>query len=139
MFQVAGLAELESPVAARFGAGTARFTSGKAEYILAAAPVRVEHGMVSWWNASTARVSNAVRQLDESEQRYVELSRERKLAEPHLHVAASPHHDASTFRRDVAGCLPGEAGHKACKALGDAMQAVSRGELHHRVGSERRR
>ena len=112
--------------------GTARFTSGKAEYILAAAPVG-EHGMVLVGMPLPQEFSNAVRQLDESEQRYVELSRERKLLSRTYMSQLLLITMLVLFAAMWLAVFLAKLVTRPVEALGDAMQAVSRGELHHRV------
>ena len=112
--------------------GPAHFTLGKSEYILAAAPVG-EHGLVLVGMPLPQEFSNAVRQLDESEQRYVELSRERKLLSRTYMSQLLLITMLVLFAAMWLAVFLAKLVTRPVEALGEAMQAVSRGELNYRV------
>lgn len=112
--------------------GPAHFTLGKSEYILAAAPVG-EHGLVLVGMPLPQEFSNAVRQLDESEQRYVELSRERKLLSRTYMSQLLLITTLVLFAAMWLAVFLAKLVTRPVEALGEAMQAVSRGELNYRV------
>jgi len=112
--------------------GPAHFTLGKSEYVLAAAPVG-EHGLVLVGMPLPQEFSNAVRQLDESEQRYVELSRERKLLSRTYMSQLLLITMLVLFAAMWLAVFLAKLVTRPVEALGEAMQAVSRGELNYRV------
>jgi nitrogen fixation/metabolism regulation signal transduction histidine kinase len=112
--------------------GPAHFTLGESEYILAAAPVG-EHGLVLVGMPLPQEFSNAVRQLDESEQRYVELSRERKLLSRTYMSQLLLITMLVLFAAMWLAVFLAKLVTRPVEALGEAMQAVSRGELNYRV------
>jgi nitrogen fixation/metabolism regulation signal transduction histidine kinase len=112
--------------------GPAHFTLGQSEYILAAAPVG-EHGLVLVGMPLPQEFSNAVRQLDESEQRYVELSRERKLLSRTYMSQLLLITMLVLFAAMWLAVFLAKLVTRPVEALGEAMQAVSRGELNYRV------
>jgi nitrogen fixation/metabolism regulation signal transduction histidine kinase len=112
--------------------GPAHFVLGNAEYILAAAPVG-EHGLVLVGMPLPQEFSNAVRQLDESEQRYVELSRERKLLSRTYMSQLLLITTLVLFAAMWLAVFLAKLVTRPVEALGEAMQAVSRGELNYRV------
>jgi len=110
----------------------AHFVWGKSEYILAAAPVG-DHGLVLVGMPLPQEFSNAVRQLDESEQRYVELSRERKLLSRTYMSQLLLITMLVLFAAMWLAVFLAKLVTRPVEALGEAMQAVSRGELNYRV------
>lgn len=112
--------------------GLAHLTLGKVEYILAAAPVG-EHGLVLVGMPLPQEFSDAVRQLDESEQRYVELSRERKLLSRTYMSQLLLITMLVLFAAMWLAVFLAKLVTRPVEALGEAMQAVSRGELNYRV------
>jgi two-component system nitrogen regulation sensor histidine kinase NtrY len=112
--------------------GPAHFVLGKSEYILAAAPVG-DHGLVLVGMPLPQEFSNAVRQLDESEQRYVELSRERKLLSRTYMSQLLLITMLVLFAAMWLAVFLAKLVTRPVEALGEAMQAVSRGELNYRV------
>jgi len=110
----------------------AHFVWGKWEYILAAAPVG-DHGLVLVGMPLPQEFSNAVRQLDESEQRYVELSRERKLLSRTYMSQLLLITMLVLFAAMWLAVFLAKLVTRPVEALGEAMQAVSRGELNYRV------
>src|SRR3981189_137529 len=77
--------------------------------------------------------SNAVRQLDESEQRYVDLSRERKLLSRTYMSQLLLITMLVLFAAMWLAVFLAKLVTRPVEALGEAMQAVSRGELNYRV------
>jgi two-component system, NtrC family, nitrogen regulation sensor histidine kinase NtrY len=112
--------------------GPAHFILGQSEYILAAAPAG-EHGLVLVGMPLPQEFSNAVRQLDQSEQRYVELSRERKLLSRTYMSQLLLITTLVLFAAMWLAVFLAKLVTRPVEALGEAMQAVSRGELNYRV------
>jgi len=110
----------------------AHFNFGRSEYILAAAPVG-EHGIVLVGMPLPAEFSSRVRELDESEQRYVELSRERKLLSRTYMSQLLLITLLVLFAAMWLAMFLAKLVTRPVEALGEAMQAVSRGELNYRV------
>jgi two-component system, NtrC family, nitrogen regulation sensor histidine kinase NtrY len=126
------LQNLKVPASEDSVPGPAHFTLGKSEYVLAAAPVG-EHGLVLVGMPLPQEFSNAVRQLDESQQRYVELTRERKLLSRTYMSQLLLITMLVLFAAMWLAVFLAKLVTRPVEALGEAMQAVSRGELNYRV------
>ena len=110
----------------------AHFNYGKVEYVLAAAPVK-DRGLILVGMPLPKEFSDAVRQLDESEQRYLELSRERKLLSRTYMSQLLLITMLLLFAAMWLAVFLAKLVTRPVEALGTAMQAVSRGELNYRV------
>ena len=126
------LRDLKIPAHQGAVAGPAHFQFGKAEYILAAAPVG-EHGLILVGMPLPLEFSSTVRELDESEQRYIELSRERKLLSRTYMSQLLLITLLVLFAAMWLAMFLAKLVTRPVEALGEAMQAVSRGQLNYRV------
>ncbi len=126
------LQDLKIPMPANSVPGPAHFMSGKTEYILAPAAVG-DHGLILVGMPLPLEFSSTVRQLDESEQRYIELSRERKLLSRTYMSQLLLITMLVLFAAMWLAMFLAKLVTRPVEALGEAMQAVSRGELNYRV------
>jgi len=126
------LRNLKIPLPQDAAPGPAHFMFGKVEYVLAAAPVK-DHGLILVGMPLPLEFSNTVRQLDDSEQRYVELSRERKLLSRTYMSQLLLITMLLLFAAMWLAMFLAKLVTRPVEALGTAMRAVSRGELNYRV------
>jgi two-component system nitrogen regulation sensor histidine kinase NtrY len=110
----------------------AHFMIGKADYVLA--PVAVgKHGLILVGMPLPPEFSSTVHQLEESEQRYIELSRQRKLLSRTYMSQLLLITMLVLFAAMWLAMFLAKLVTRPVEALGEAMQAVSRGELNYRV------
>ena len=126
------LQDLKVPAAASSAPAPAHFIYGDGEYVLAAAPVG-DHGLILVGMPLPVEFSRTVRELDESEQRYVDLSRERKLLSRTYMSQLLLITILVLFAAMWLAMFLAKLVTRPVEALGAAMQAVSRGELNYRV------
>jgi hypothetical protein len=126
------LPSLKIPTPANSVPGPAHFMSGKVEYMLGRAAVG-NHGVLLVAMPLPLEFSNTVRELDESQQRYIELSGERKLLSRTYMSQLLLITMLVLFAAMWLAMFLAKLVTRPVEALGEAMQAVSRGELNYRV------
>ena len=120
------------PSPAGLSQSSAHFMIGKADYVLAPAAVG-DHGLILVGMPLPQEFSSKVHQLEESEQRYVELSRQRKLLSRTYMTQLLLITMLVLFAAMWLAMFLAKLVTRPVEALGEAMQAVSRGELNYRV------
>jgi two-component system nitrogen regulation sensor histidine kinase NtrY len=123
---------LKIPSPADLSQSSAHFMIGKADYVLAPAAVG-DHGLILVGMPLPQEFSSKVHQLEESEQRYVELSRQRKLLSRTYMTQLLLITMLVLFAAMWLAMFLAKLVTRPVEALGEAMQAVSRGELNYRV------
>ena len=105
---------------------------GEADYILANAAVG-DQGLILVGMPLPADFSRTVQQIDESQQRYLELSRQRKLVRRTYMGLLLLITMLVLFASIWLAMFVAKLVTRPVEALGEAMQAVSRGQLDYRV------
>lgn len=105
---------------------------GEADYILASAPV-APHGLIVIGMPLPPEFSRTLQQIDESQQRYLELSRQRKLLRRTYMGLLLLITMLVLFASTWLAMFVAKLVTRPVEALGQAMQAVSRGQLDYRV------
>ncbi len=123
---------LKVPSSGDPGQTPAHFMIGNADYVLAPAAVG-EHGRILVGMPLPPEFSSTVHQLEESEQRYIELSRQRKLLSRTYMTQLLLITMLVLFAAMWLAMFLAKLVTRPVEALGEAMQAVSRGELNYRV------
>ncbi len=105
---------------------------GNADYILSPAAAG-DHGLILVGMPLPQEFSSTVHQLEESEQRYLELSKQRKLLSRTYMSQLLLITMLVLFAAMWLAMFLAKLVTRPVEALGEAMQAVSRGELNYRV------
>ncbi len=111
---------------------SAHLTWEKTEYILATAPVG-DHGMILVAMPLPQNFSDTVRQVEASQQRYFELSRERKLVRRTYMGVLALLSMLVLFATTWLALFLSKLVTRPVAALAEATQAISRGRLDYRV------